>query len=279
MKQFRRFLAGFAAAALICVGGTGAASAASQAVIQSYGTDGSVQPGMIVRLQDKKSTAVTALEADRATAMLGVAVNASDAALRLNTSQDSGSVYVATSGRYTTLVSTQNGQIKIGDYITISSLRGIGMKAGTSQKVVVGRAVSNFSGTGNVVGTASLKSADGRSVQVSFGRVMVEVGVQRNPLLTEEHLPGYLGVLKNFSGGIAGKPVSLPRLYLALTVLLVSVIIAGILLYSSPRSAILAIGRNPLAKKTILKGMFEGVATSIIIFVLGLFAVYLLLKL
>jgi hypothetical protein len=45
------------------------------------------------------------------------------------------------------------------------------------------------------------------------------------------------------------------------------------------RSSMIALGRNPLSRKSILRGMFQVIITSIIIFICGLFGVYLLLKL
>jgi len=50
-------------------------------------------------------------------------------------------------------------------------------------------------------------------------------------------------------------------------------------LYSGIRNALIAIGRNPLSKKSIFRGLLEIILTGFIILIIGLFAVYLLLKL
>jgi hypothetical protein len=48
--------------------------------------------------------------------------------------------------------------------------------------------------------------------------------------------------------------------------------------YIGVRSGITAIGRNPLSKKDITKGLLQVILASMVVFIIGLFAVYLLLK-
>jgi len=71
-----------------------------------------------------------------------IGVTASSSASLLGGTNGS-SITVATVGRALTKVSTENGPIAIGDYITSSSKAGIGMKAAASG-MVVGRALQAF---------------------------------------------------------------------------------------------------------------------------------------
>lgn len=254
-------------------------AADSTAVTQQYGSDGTLQEGMIVRLATNDAASVVPLETDKAQQMLGVTVSANDAALTLSGDQSSHGIFVATSGRYKVLVSDQNGPIAANDYISISALDGVGMKATAKQQTVLGRAAESFTGSKNVIGTSTLTTADHRKIDVSLGRVAVDIGVGKNPHYQQEQPIGNIGFLRDFSNGVAGKTVSVPRLYLALAILLVSAVMAGSVLYGGVRSGILAIGRNPLAKTTISRGLIQVVLTSVVIFVIGLFAVYLILKL
>lgn len=251
----------------------------SQPVTQSYGTDGTLQQGMIVRLDPKDTTKVSALTADKAQDMQGIVVAANDAALTLSSDAASRQVYIATYGRYDVLVSDQNGNIKPGDYISISSLNGIGMKADSKQPVVLGKAVEGFNGSSDVVGTANLKDRTGKNVEVSLGRIKVDMAISHNPLLIQAQNSGVTGYLQNVSSDVAGKTVSAARLYLSVVILFLTAIVAGSILYSGVRNSILSIGRNPLAKKSIIRGLLQVIVTSIMIFVIGLFGVYLLLKL
>lgn len=58
-----------------------------------------------------------------------------------------------------------------------------------------------------------------------------------------------------------------------------SVITALVLLYAGVRNAIISIGRNPMSRKSIVKALIQVILTSLLILIIGLFAVYLLLKL
>jgi len=251
----------------------------SQAVTQSYNADASVQLGMIVKLKDKDATTIEPLSLGGIKNMLGVTVAANDAALTLtpqNVKQQQ--VYVATYGRYTTLVSTQNGPIKSGDYITISSLAGIGMKAGADQSVILGKSSGSFSGLSNVEGTVDVKDDKGHSAKVAIGRIPVSLEVAHNPLASKatDYVPSFLA---KTAVTIAGKPVSAARIYLGAITLLVSALVTGNILYSGVKSGMTAIGRNPLSRKSIIRSLIQTVIAGLIIFVVGVFAVYLLLKL
>jgi len=257
---------------------TGTNGSTSQSVTQGYAADTTTQKGMIVSLDPKNSSKVLPLTTDNADHMLGVVVAANDATVTLSEDSNNGQVFVASFGRYDVLVSTQNGPIKAGDYITISSLAGIGMKVDTSQPVVLGRAQASFTGTGAVDGTTQLKTTNGTQVTVALGRIPVDVSISHNPLQesVDKGLPTFL---KKASEQIAGRQVGTARVYIGLSVLIVTSLIAGAMLYSGIRGGLIAIGRNPLAKKQIVGGIFRVVLSGVIVFLLGIFGVYLILKL
>jgi hypothetical protein len=251
-------------------------AADSPTVTQGYGSDIPIQTGMIVRLSKADPTKVTLLSLGDIEAMHGIVVNGNDAAVTL--SSDERKVFVATIGRYEVLVNDQNGPIKAGDYITISSLSGIGMKSSQEQSVVLGKAISAFEGTGDTIGQTDVKTADGNTTKVSLGRIQVDIGVARNPQLrtVDRGVPEFL---RKATEAIAQKTVSPLRIYISLGVLFVSALIAGSLLYAGIRSSIVAIGRNPLSRHSINRSLLQVVMTSLIVFISGLFGVYLLLKL
>lgn len=264
---------------LLAVPAAGAAqSTPNQAVTQGYGTNTPLQKGMLVELDSKDPTKVVPLTAQTAAQMQGVVVAANDAAVTLGSDNNSGQVFVATYGHFDVLVSNQNGAIKVGDYITASSLAGVGMKADGDQTIILGRATGSFDGTGNVQGSTVVTDEGGHKVAVSFGRISVDISIAHNPLhqQIDNNLPGFLKRATQF---IANKPVSSSRVYLSLVVLLICAIIAGSLLYAGIKSGLAAIGRNPLAKQSITRNLFQVILTSLIIFVVGLFGAYLLLRL
>jgi len=62
-------------------------------------------------------------------------------------------------------------------------------------------------------------------------------------------------------------------------ILIIIAAISGSILYGGVRTTMVSIGRNPLAKASIMRGLAQVVLVSIIIFIIGLIGVYLLLKL
>lgn len=253
---------------------------ATDGIAQSYtAADSSIRQGMIVGLNRQDTTKVVLLTTHNITDMLGVAISASDAPLTLSGSATTTQVYVATSGQYNVLVSNQNGPIAIGDYISISGLNGIGMKAQDTEQTVLGRAVAAFNGSASsATSSATVTASNGAKTTVNIGIITVAVNVTSNPNLGKGtgDLPGFLQVA---SSSIANKSVSAPRVYLSLGVLVLTAFISGSLLYSGVRNGVVSIGRNPLARRSIVRGVMQIVLVSVIVFIIGLFGVYLLLRL
>lgn len=251
-------------------------SLGAQTLTQGYGTDGTLQKGMIIRIKDGDTSKAQPLAFDQADKMHGVVVDSNDAAVTL--SADGEKAFVATTGRYEVLVSNQAGEIKEGDYIAISALHGVGMKAGDRDSMVIGRALAGFDGQNRVVGATKIKDSSGAERDVRLGRVLADITVARNPLLRNQS-PNLPSALQRVSEAVAGKPVGAVKVYVSLIILSLTTIVAGALLYGGVRNGMISMGRNPLSKKLILRGMIQVVVVGLIIFILGLFGVYLLLKL
>lgn len=251
--------------------------ATAQSLTQSYKSDTVLQRGIIVGLDQNDPRKVEPINLDKFDKVHGVVIMANDSAVLLG--NDKERTYVATSGRFLVIVSSQNGDIDVGDYVALSSLSGIGMKAGNKDPVIIGKATESFksSDSGHVIGTASVKTSAGSEQKISLGRIEVDINIGKNPLLKgDDSLPS---ALRRASEFVAGKPVSPMRVYMSLAILVMSTLIAGSLIYSSVRSSLIAIGRNPLSKKSIIRGMFQVVIIGLMVFIAGLFGVYLLLKL
>jgi len=247
----------------------------SQAVIQGYNTDDSLQSGMIVMFKKGDTSKVAALSPDIPDQMQGVVVNPNDAPVTISNGDQK--VYVATTGHYDVLVSDQGGTIKPSDYITISSVQGIGMKAGTTQPVVLGKALTGFDAKNGVLGNTTLKDKQGKETKVNFGKVTVDISISRNPQLkVEANVPSSL---RKISTAVAQRDVTANRIYLGMVMIFITSFIAAIVLYAGVRSSITALGRNPLSRKSIFRSLIQVIITSVIIFLCGLFGVYLLLKL
>ncbi len=271
-----RIVATAALLLLIVLSSTTSPLDAQTAFTQGYGTDEALQRGMIVRLKKDDTTKVVSLAYEEMETMHGVVVDSNDAPVTL--SAEGQKAFVATGGKYDVLVSNQEGEIKAGDYLTISNINGVGMKASRAESHVIGRVLADFSGNENAAGSAEVKDSAGATRKVSIGRVSADISVSRNPSYgpPDSGLPEQI---KKLAESIAGKEVSATRVYLGLSIFIISTIVAGSLMYGGVSSGIISIGRNPLSKKSIIRGMLQVVLFGLIVFILGLFGVYLLLKL
>lgn len=279
-------LAGFAGS-VVTAAGSGASktlqssqgSAYGGGSVQGYAADSALQNGLIVQLSADNANKVAPVSEKNRQQMYGVTVDPHQLSLTLSDSSLANEVFVATSGTYNVLVSNQAGAIKQGDYVTLSSVDGVAMNAGTSGITVFGRATGSFDGKANVIGNATLKGTDGQSTQpVTIGVVPVTINIQRNPLekSTKANLPESL---QRIGQAVAEKPISPMRIIMSMIITGLSVIVALVMLYSGIRNSLIAIGRNPLSRKTIFRGLLEVILASLLILIIGLFAVYLLLKL
>lgn len=242
----------------------------AQAVTQGYGADSILQRGMIVRISESDTAKVEPAGIESSDKVHGVVVNPNDAPVTL--SSEGQKVFVATSGKYEVLVSNQNGPINPGEFITLSSIEGIGMRVDDHQPYVIGKALVGFDGQTGVVSTAMVGDRN-----VNIGRIQADIQFARNPLQKPvSNLPDFL---RRTAENVAGKPVNTPRIYLSLVVFFISTSVAASLLYGAVRAGIISVGRNPLSKKSIVRGMMQVVIVGLTIFISGIFGVYLLLRL
>lgn len=250
--------------------------AVAQDLTTGYQSDQDLQNGMIVRLKPGDSTKVEPLSQKNAPDMLGVVVSAGDTTVSLS-NPGATQALVATTGQYGVLVSDQGGPIKEGDFITVSSVSGIGMKASSVQKLIIGKALKGFDGKTGVDGTTTLQSNNGKKT-VHLGRVPVEILMANNPLYEAENTSGVPRFLSKAAQIVTDRPVTAFRIYASAAVIILSLIVAGGILYAGVRSGMTSIGRNPLAKHSIMRSLIQVTLMALIVFVIGVFAVYLLLR-
>jgi len=247
--------------------------------VQGYASDTPLDNGTIVQLTGKDANRVKIAKQAELQNMFGVVVDRNSLSVTLSSEALQNETFVAASGTYNVLVSTQGGSIVSGDYVTLSSVNGVAMKAGTEEKTVFGRANGPFDGKGVTLGSTVLKDVNGNTNQtVKLGSIPVTIDIKKNPndKSTKSDLPDFL---QRLGQQIAEKEVSPVRIYLSLGITLISILAAIAILYSGVRNGIISIGRNPMSKKSIFRALLEVILTSILILIIGLFAVYLLLRL
>jgi hypothetical protein len=177
------------------------------------------------------------------------------------------------------IVTSEGGVIKTGDSVTVSNLKGTAMKASVDEEVILGKALNSFDGKNNTIGTSALKYDNGKTAQsVTLGLISVAIDIKHNPEVksTKTKLPP---VLERLGEQIAEKPLSPFRIYLSVAITVIAIIMAIVILYAGIRNSIISIGRNPLSKKSIFRGLAQIILTAFIVLIIGLFTVYLILKL
>mgnify|MGYP000934481413 CR=1 FL=1 len=280
MTQLRTGSGVVVAAALAVLGFFQVASAVSAGggSVQGYSAESPLNVGTVVQLSSKSDKLVKPAVQAQLQNMFGVVVDRNVLPLSVSNEGLKNETFVAVSGTYNTLVSTQAGPIKAGDYLTLSSVEGVAMKAGTEEKTVLGRATAPFDGKGITVGSTTLKDDAGKQRDVQLGSIPTTINIQRNPneKSTKVEVPD---VLKRIGQQIAEKEVNPIRIYLSLAITVLSVVAAIVIIYSGIRNSLISIGRNPMSKKSIFRALLEIILTSILVLSIGLFAVYLLLKL
>jgi hypothetical protein len=248
----------------------------AQNVTQGYNTDRLLQRGTVVSLDAEDTSKVIPSTKENQDRLHGIVVASNDSSFTLSDINER--TFVATIGRFDGLVSTEAGTIQPGDFLAVSSISGIAMKAGEFDPYTVGKAIEGFDGNENTVSSAEIRDNLGNTSTISIGRVLIDVAVGSNPLLrpVDSTLPEFL---ESAAEAIADKPVSPVKIYIGIFIILATAGIAGSLLYSGVKSSVISIGRNPLSKKSITKSLLQIIVSSIIIFLIGLFGVYLLLRL
>lgn len=171
---------------------------------------------------------------------------------------------VVRSGVAVVNVTTLNGPIKYGDYITSSSIPGKGQKA-TESGYVLGIAMSGFSGDSATVGRISVA-------------IRIEYAELTNPRL--------IGRLFSFIGAAFLENVRDPakfgtvvRYIAAGLVVLLSFTFAFLTFSRSIAKSVEALGRNPLAKSTIQLSIVMNILLLILTGVIGIVASILIIRL
>jgi len=239
---------------------------AADSFVQGFSSSESLQIGLVVSLDGSLPKTVEINPGGNPNRIYGVVIDPSSAPATLVEGGED--VFVATGGQYPVLASVEYGSIAPGDYLSISSFDGVAAKATDNQAIVLGRALQSFDGTSEVL----TKTSSGDAI----GQVAVDVNVGPNPLFENQVLVP--GPLRNAGEAVAGKNVSSIRLYAALVLLLATMLMAAGLLWVGVRNGMIAIGRNPLSKHSILGSLVQVLMVAVLVFIIGVFGVYLLLK-
>ncbi len=171
----------------------------------------------------------------------------------------SGGVPVVSLGNVYANVSSKNGIIQKGDFITSSKTTGVGQLAKKS---------------GYILGVALENYADENPD--SIGKIPIAVNI-RPAVLSGGAGNNLLELIKEGVSGAFESPLSALRYFVAGVLVVVSFVFGVLHFGKMAKSGVEAIGRNPLAAKTIQFGILLNVLIAIVIMAVGLGIAYLVL--
>ena len=226
---------------------------------QGFTASSPIATGSLVSLDEKSSGSVIVADTTNVGRLFGIVVPPSSASISLS-GTGSGQVQVVTSGTANVLISTIGGDIHVGDYITISPIAGVGQKVGTSSTRIVGTAQADFNGSGDGVTRRSIDDGSTKR-EVAIGQIPVIVAVST---YTGDGRQSYVvpNWLQNLSNTLAGRSVSPIRIIIAGLILMIALASTTVLLYAAVRNSIISIGRNPLSRSSVLRGLLQVVAIA-----------------
>jgi RNase P/RNase MRP subunit p29 len=244
-------------------------SAMSAAISQGYQAPAVLPAGTLVSI-DSDTNKVAAASTNNSNGLLGVVVGANAATLAITNA--SNELQVATTGTANLFISNLNGPVGVGDQIAPSAIEGVGMKASADGKVV-GTAQKAFNGK-QPLKTITIKTVSGGTKTVAIGVIPVVVQVIYYTVPVKAAVPFFL---QQFADSVAGKPVAVARLALVGIILIAALLIVAILLFSAVRGSIVSIGRNPLARRSIYRSLFQATAASMAILAVAVGGAYVVL--
>jgi len=217
-----------------------------------------IRPGALVARGDKDYKLT---DTPYESSMLGVVVETSDVVVTIPDSLDRKQQIVATSGELPVLVNSSSGSIAIGDYITSSHTPGVGAKA--------------LSG-GIVIGTA-LEKYENKNVE-EVTPILVRVNIQIIPSLGPAQL--FMHTITDLvKFGPQGMSQVSPFIRYSLVLIILFVMgFGGFYMFGRiALRGIEALGRNPLARSTIVTGIVINSLLMVALVVIGVVLAYILI--
>jgi hypothetical protein len=176
-----------------------------------------------------------------------------------NTNRTPSTREVITSGNAYVIVSSVNGPISKNDYITSSSLAGVGQKA-TADGFVLGVAQESYN----------------NSNKTANGKILVNI----SPHYNATFITSQTNLVENIKTAVGSpflSPLTTLRYLLAGTIALLAFILGFIYFGRVVKTGVEALGRNPLAEKAILFSIIFNLFTTVVIMAIGLGISYLIL--
>ncbi len=249
------------------------ASAASANISHSYSATGNIPNGTIVSLDPQHSGYVELANTSNDSRLLGVALPSDQSLLAVD--PNSSKTQVAISGTVDTLVSTVNGNIKVGDQVSVSPFSGVGMEAAPGSRTI-GIAQTAFTSSTSQATTERVKDTSGTNQEVKVGYIRLTIAIS-----SKNGGPGtgsQANFLQKVVKSLTGRTISTIRILLSLAVAIISLISLITLIYASIYGSIISIGRNPLAQSAVFRTLASVMSMAFLTTAIACVTIYYLLR-
>lgn len=246
------------------------ASSRASTLAEEFSADTSLKVGSLVSLKKDTPKEVELSSVDNSEYLLGVVTGPKENSVTYTKSTSE--VTVALSGEVDVYATDANGHISKGDFIGVSWLEGVGMKAsiGDKQKLL-GVAIEDYDSSsakqyGDIETPTGKKSVTVQSVKVRL--------FERDDAGSATSKMSSIEVILS---RIAGKNVSVIKITVCLIIFLIGILTAGFFVSSSIKGSFISIGRNPLASSSIYRSLVHVTTMSVGIILIGAALAYVVL--
>ncbi|HSX47708.1 MAG TPA: hypothetical protein VLF63_02950 [Patescibacteria group bacterium] len=248
-------------------------NATSANLSHSYNSLNPIPVGSVVSLDTTHQGFVNIANMSNSDHLLGICVTPSESLLAVD--EKSNSVQVALSGSANTLVSTVNGDIKVGDQISVSPFDGIGEEASPGSHII-GIAETSLTKNTPDVQIEQVKDNNGKTHTISISFIRLTIGIGTG---SQNGAGGnQANFLQKLIKSLTGHNVSTIRIILSIVVGLVTLVSIASLVYSSIYGSIVSVGRNPLAKIAIFRTLSSVMVMAFITVAVACVTIYYLLR-
>lgn len=247
-------------------------STGAQSIAQGYGTqDSLLRDGMAVQLaiQDNADNQIVERgSSEHPERIIGIATTPKNNFAIIGSSKFQ--VYVQSSGQVVAYVSNIGGEIKKGDLLTISPLKGVLMKVTNSATAEMATALEDTASK-----TGEDLSINAGSTSTNKAKVTkILINLDRHTFQSNQNTTN---TLSRVSRALVGKDVGELRVLVSLLVFAILLVVEGGIIYGAISSSLTSLGRNPLAGKAIKRELFRVLAIALVVLLIGLGVVYTIL--
>lgn len=190
-------------------------------------------------------------------AVFGI-VTATPAGAFVDNAATTSAALVAKEGNVIVRVSNRAGDIKVGDLLANSSVLGVAEKA-SHNGFIIGQALENYS-------------------NAEEGTILATINISQTTSFTDAR-SNLFEVLRSGISAPILTPLAVIRYVLAALILITAFILGFIYFGRMARTGVEAVGRNPLAARTIQLNIIFNLFLMFVIFIIGLALSYLILTL